>query len=99
MTLSNKTKTFLPPNFKKIYFLKQAIPVIMIGPGTGCSPFRSYINDQRCQTTGSERDLYLYFGCRNRSHDFFFSDEWLSLEQKGRLHLSCAFSRDQPDKM
>lgn len=78
-----------------------AIPVIMVGPGTGCSPFRSYINDQRLSLhpADNERELYLFFGCRNQTHDFFFSEEWLALEKQGRLHLSCAFSRDQPDKI
>ena len=77
----------------------QETPVIMIGPGTGCSPFRSYINEQRFNANPDERELYLFFGCRSRTNDFFFSDEWLSLEKEGRLHLFCAFSRDQPDKM
>lgn len=71
----------------------------MIGPGTGCSPFRSYINEERWSSATDERELVLFFGCRSRTRDFFFSDEWLRLEEQGRLRLFCAFSRDQPDKV
>jgi len=72
-------------------------PVIMVGPGTGCSPFRSYIDDERKTDPG--RTLCLFFGCRSKSADFFFAEDWLPLQQQGRLNLFCAFSRDQPEKI
>lgn len=77
----------------------------MIGPGTGCSPFRSYIQDQvhgeeSDSSAAAEKELCLFFGCRSSQSDFFFADEWLPLHQRGALrHLFCAFSRDQPDKV
>lgn len=71
----------------------------MIGPGTGCSPFRAYIDDQRFSSPPIERPLCLFFGCRSSRADFFFADEWLPLAKDGRLSLFTAFSRDQPDKM
>ena len=80
--------------FFMVHF-RQKVPVIMIGPGTGCSPFRSYIDDQK----DTDRQLCLFFGCRSSSGDFFFRDVWLNLQEQGRLQLFCAFSRDQPDKM
>ena len=70
----------------------------MVGPGTGVAPFRSYI----CEETASAdrpRTLCLFFGCRNRAADLFFGDEWRRLEEDHKLHLFCAFSRDQEDKM
>ena len=67
----------------------------MVGPGTGCSPFRSYIDDQK----DTDRELCLFFGCRSSSGDFFFRDEWFRLREQGRLQLFTAFSRDQQDKM
>lgn len=69
----------------------------MIGPGTGCAPFRAYIDEQRVANV--ERPLCLFFGCRSSRADFFFADEWLPLEREGRLSLFTAFSRDQPEKM
>ncbi|KAK3914970.1 NADPH-dependent diflavin oxidoreductase 1, partial [Frankliniella fusca] len=75
------------------------IPVLMVGPGTGVAPFRSYIQTRHVEGTASANVLRLYFGCRNRDSDFHFSDEWLSLERKGELTLTCAFSRDQEEKI
>lgn len=75
----------------------QETPVIMIGPGTGCAPFRSYIGDQMLD--GECAELCLFFGCRSQSKDFFFAQEWLPLKERGSLQLFCAFSRDQPDKV
>jgi len=76
-------------------------PVIMVGPGTGCSPFRAFIDEERISWTRDnvQRQLSLFFGCRSKSKDFFFAEEWLPLQQEDRLNLFCAFSRDQPDKI
>lgn len=76
-------------------------PVIMVGPGTGCSPFRSFIDEERNSWAcgGVRRHLSLFFGCRSKSKDFFFAHEWLPLQQQEQLNLFCAFSRDQPDKI
>lgn len=73
----------------------------MVGPGTGCSPFRAFIDEERISWTRDnvQRQLSLFFGCRSKSKDFFFAEEWLPLQQEDRLNLFCAFSRDQPDKM
>ena len=37
----------------------------------------------------------LFFGSRSKHKDYFFEDEWLPLENDGRLTLITAFSRDQ----
>ena len=37
----------------------------------------------------------LFFGCRSRTTDFFFSNEWESFVEENRLLLFTAFSRDQ----
>lgn len=72
-------------------------PVIMIGPGTGCAPFRSYIQERIA--TGHYDHIVMIFGCRNRDGDFFFRDEWESLAAENKLNLISAFSRDQEDKI
>lgn len=70
-------------------------PIIMIGPGTGCAPFRSFIHERCYKNIGNN---YLFFGCRKRNSDFYFESEWNTLIQKNLLHLFTAFSRDQEEK-
>lgn len=71
-------------------------PVIMIGPGTGCAPFRAYIQQRAADAIGGN---VLFFGCRNREKDFYFQQEWQHLESDGLVQLFVAFSRDQSEKV
>ena len=70
--------------------------MIMVGPGTGCAPFNSLIN-QRIPD-GSRNEFYLFFGCRYREKDYFFENEWAEKEKNGKLHLFLAFSRDSDSR-
>lgn len=71
-------------------------PMIMVGPGTGCAPFRAMIQD-RCwrEVDGN----LLFFGGRSMKGDFFFEEEWSGLVARGLLELVTAFSRDQDHKI
>jgi len=79
------------------------VPAVMIGPGTGLAPMRAMIW-QRLQWAESlalkpsgERlagDV-LIFGCRNKSGDYFFRNEWDHLQPAQGLALLKAFSRDR----
>ncbi|XP_053380905.1 NADPH-dependent diflavin oxidoreductase 1-like isoform X2 [Mercenaria mercenaria] len=69
-------------------------PVIMVGPGTGVAPFRSFIEDRVSENiSGSE----LYFGCRYSMKDFYFQSQWKEYKDQGLLQLHTAFSRDNED--
>jgi len=70
-------------------------PCVMVGPGTGIAPFRSYIS--HVMATNGSRPLLLFFGCRNRNSDFFFSSDWSSAGDN--VTVLTAFSRDQEDKI
>ncbi|CAH1786471.1 unnamed protein product [Owenia fusiformis] len=72
------------------------VPVIMVGPGTGCAPFRGYIQERISQ---NNEGCVLFFGCRNKKGDFLCEEEWMSYENKGLLRLFTAFSRDQDHKI
>lgn len=82
------------PNFK----LPQddAIPIIMIGPGTGLAPFRGFL--QKRINLGSSQKNWLFFGERHQNTDFYYEDELLSYQAQNRLKLSLAFSRDSENK-
>ncbi|ESO92772.1 hypothetical protein LOTGIDRAFT_216443 [Lottia gigantea] len=71
------------------------IPVVMVGPGTGLAPFRSFI-EERVQENFENN--YLFFGCRNKNKDYYFEKEWNELCQKELLKIFTAFSRDQENK-
>lgn len=70
-------------------------PIIMIGPGTGCAPFRAFIQERYKENCNEN---YLFFGCRYKAKDFLFSSDWMEFIDKGILKLFTAFSRDQEDK-
>ncbi len=73
------------------------LPIIMIGPGTGIAPFRSFLQE-RFLLQHKGKNL-LFFGARNISTDFLYKEWLLSLVEKGFLEIETAFSRDQETKI
>lgn len=75
-----------------------AVPVIMVGPGTGVAPFRAFLQER--EATGAAGQTWLFFGDRNRATDFLYEDEFNVWRDQGVLHrLDTAFSRDQAEKV
>ncbi|USE00234.1 assimilatory sulfite reductase (NADPH) flavoprotein subunit [Vibrio sp. SCSIO 43133] len=73
-------------------------PVIMIGPGTGIAPFRSFI--QQRDNQGDSGKNWLFFGDRTFTQDFLYQVEWQKYLKSGVLsRLDVAFSRDQHEKV
>uniref|UniRef100_A0A1B6LZU7 NADPH-dependent diflavin oxidoreductase 1 n=1 Tax=Graphocephala atropunctata TaxID=36148 RepID=A0A1B6LZU7_9HEMI len=79
--------------------LDKTVPVIMVGPGTGVAPFRSFVHERVWSGSADSDTLLLIFGNRNHKADFHMADEWKTLEHTGKLTLLTAFSRDQPHKI
>jgi sulfite reductase (NADPH) flavoprotein alpha-component len=74
-----------------------AVPIIMVGPGTGVAPFRAFLHE-RMATKASGRN-WLFFGHQRSDFDFFYADELAGMKQKGVLtRLSLAWSRDNEEK-
>ncbi|MBS1798720.1 MAG: sulfite reductase flavoprotein subunit alpha [Acidobacteria bacterium] len=72
--------------------------IIMIGPGTGVAPFRSFLHERRA--LGHVGKNWLFFGERSVATDFLYCDELESMRSDGHLtHLDLAFSRDQERKI
>lgn len=69
-------------------------PIVMIGPGLGIAPMRSFIEARDALCSKSSSNL-LYFGCRFRDRDFYFNQELSYYEDKGLLNLRVAFSREE----
>jgi sulfite reductase (NADPH) flavoprotein alpha-component len=73
-------------------------PIVMIGPGTGIAPFRSFLHERRALNhTGRN---WLFFGERSAATDFLYREELESMHKDGHLYrLDLAFSRDQDQKI
>ncbi|BAV08800.1 sulfite reductase (NADPH) flavoprotein alpha-component [Filimonas lacunae] len=72
--------------------------VIMVGPGTGIAPFRSFIAER--DAAGASGRNWLFFGEQHFVSDFLYQTEIQNYVQTGVLHkVSLAFSRDQQQKI
>ncbi|MEI6949327.1 flavodoxin domain-containing protein [Paraflavisolibacter sp. H34] len=72
--------------------------VIMIGPGTGVAPFRSFLAHR--DATGASGRNWLFFGDQHFVTDFLYQTELQNWIQTGVLtKLDVAFSRDQKEKI
>jgi sulfite reductase (NADPH) flavoprotein alpha-component len=70
-----------------------ATPIIMVGPGTGVAPFRSFLWQRKAQK--AEGRAWLFFGHQHEATDFFYRDELEAFLADGTLaRLSTAWSRD-----
>jgi sulfite reductase (NADPH) flavoprotein alpha-component len=73
-------------------------PIIMVGPGTGIAPFRSFVEHRAA--LGSTGKNWLFFGDQRYTYDFLYQLEWQDFLKNGQLtKLDLAFSRDQPEKV
>ncbi|USD65039.1 assimilatory sulfite reductase (NADPH) flavoprotein subunit [Vibrio sp. SCSIO 43136] len=73
-------------------------PIIMIGPGTGIAPFRSFVQER--DNRDAEGKNWLLFGDRTFTQDFLYQVEWQKYLKSGLLtRLDVAFSRDQAEKV
>lgn len=88
------------------------VPVIMIGPGTGVAPFRSFVQERvaGAQKTKEKNgpdalsdwgNIWLFYGCRKSSEDFLYSDEWpeysKALGDKFKMETAISREKFKPD--
>ena len=72
--------------------------IIMIGPGTGIAPFRSFLAQRDSQ--GAQGKNWLFFGDRHFTTDFLYQTELQDWVKTGVLtRINTAFSRDQAEKV
>lgn len=80
----------LPPN--------PEMPIIMVGPGTGVAPFRSFIEER--DETGAAGKSWLFYGDRRFRTDFLYQTDWQRWLKSGALtRMDVAFSRDTAQKV
>lgn len=84
------------PNFKLP--ANPDVPVIMVGPGTGVAPFRSFLEERGEQGAGGK--TWLFYGDRHFVTDFLYQTDWQRMLKEGVLNkLDVAFSRDTEEKV
>ena len=75
-----------------------ATPIIMIGPGTGIAPFRSFLWQRHAMKASGK--AWLFFGHQRQATEFLYRDEFDTLQASGALmRLSTAWSRDGSQKV
>ncbi|XP_020707937.2 NADPH-dependent diflavin oxidoreductase 1 isoform X2 [Athalia rosae] len=78
--------------------LEYSKPAILIGPGTGIAPFRSFLLE-RSRVKKDLSDCLLFFGCRNKLKDYHCRKDFEALIENYGLKMIHAFSRDQDNKI
>ncbi|WP_458415030.1 sulfite reductase subunit alpha [Schinkia sp. CFF1] len=72
--------------------------IIMVGPGTGIAPFRSFIEERAVNKTAGR--TWLFFGDQHAASDFLYQNELEQYQKDGVLtNLTTAFSRDTEKKV
>ncbi|MCG5217665.1 bifunctional nitrate reductase/sulfite reductase flavoprotein subunit alpha [Streptosporangium sp. KLBMP 9127] len=86
-----RTTHFRPP-------ADPAVPMVMIGPGTGVAPFLGFLDERRA--LGHHGRNWLFFGEQRHATDHYYREELGALHRDGLLtRLDLAFSRDQRAKV
>ncbi len=84
------------PNFRMPADLNA--PIIMIGPGTGVAPFRSFLEER--EELEAEGKTWLFFGDQHFRSDFLYQVDWQRWLSDGVLtEMDVAFSRDTDEKV
>lgn len=83
--------------------LPLSTPLILVGPGTGIAPIRSFLQERQAKFAENFPPIassILFFGCRNRMKDFYFENEWNAMLSSGVLKkVFVASSREETPRM
>ncbi|MBP1932217.1 sulfite reductase subunit alpha [Ammoniphilus resinae] len=89
---------FVQPN--KHFHLPESgeTDIIMVGPGTGIAPFRSFIEERAVRKTSGR--AWLFFGDQHAATDYLYQSELEQYQKDGVLtKVDTAFSRDGAEKV
>ncbi|KAK2972458.1 hypothetical protein RJ640_003884, partial [Escallonia rubra] len=107
--LDPRERVLIPAWFRKgsLPPPQPSLPLILIGPGTGCASFHGYVEERALQRSYSlTAPVLFFFGCQNEENDYLYRDFWFSHSQKDGVlseemggGFYVAFSRDQQQKV
>jgi len=73
-------------------------PIIMVGPGTGVAPYRSFLEER--EELDASGKSWLFFGDQHFVTDFLYQVDWQRWLSNGTLtKMDVAFSRDTDEKI
>jgi sulfite reductase (NADPH) flavoprotein alpha-component len=88
---------FIQPN-KRFRLPAGDKDIIMIGPGTGIAPFRSFITGR--DAVGATGRNWLFFAEEQFTTDFYYQTEWQNFFNTGVLtKINLAFSKDNEEEI
>ncbi len=89
---------FIQPNKHFHLPASQDSDIIMVGPGTGIAPFRSFIQERAVNKSAGKS--WLFFGDQHAATDYLYQDELEQYQREGVLtRIETAFSRDSEKKV
>ena len=68
-----------------------AVPLVLIGPGTGFAPLRGFIQERAA--LNATAPCHVFFGARHRDHDWLCRDQMERWAADGVIDLHLAFSQ------
>jgi sulfite reductase (NADPH) flavoprotein alpha-component len=92
----DEIKFFVQPN-KRFRLPADDKDIIMIGPGTGIAPFRSFMEER--DTAGASGRNWLFFAETDFTTDFYYQAEWQTLfntEVLTKVSLAFSNNNDKP---
>ncbi len=97
MNENNELKFYIHPN-NQFRLPEEDKNIIMIGPGTGIAPFRSFIAERDAAAATGKN--WLFFGEQHFATDFLYQTDIQNWFETGVLtKVNTAFSRDQQEKV
>ncbi|NXJ03138.1 MTRR reductase, partial [Psophia crepitans] len=95
---TEKISIFARPNNTFHLPADPSVPFVMVGPGTGISPFIGFLQHRQKlreeHTDWEFGETWLFFGCRHQDRDYLFKQLQCFLENGTLTHLKVCFSRD-----
>ena len=68
-----------------------AVPLVLIGPGTGFAPLRGFIQERA--TLGATAPCHVFFGARHPDHDWLCREEMEGWAADGVIDIHLAYSQ------
>lgn len=69
--------------------------MILVGPGTGIAPMRSFLTHRLLMSPQSSSKNHLFYGCRRQGQDDLYVDEWkaIAATHAEHIHIHIAYSQ------